>query len=150
MSSSIIDKKLEITKYSKIDSKLTKKLENRLEIFEIFVNFEFYFEIFVNFEFYFEIFVNFEFFVNGRWSQYYNDFSKIEKNPRKNSTLTGFQGADWWYTFCHFYCQICSKTGVVISKQVKRSFTNTRRRNFIKKFQKIKKKMQKNAKKLQN
>ena len=48
--------------YNTID----KKLENRLEIFEIFVNFEFYFEIFVNFEFYFEIFVNFEFFVNGR------------------------------------------------------------------------------------
>ena len=66
MSSSTIDKKLEITKNSKIDSKLTKKLENRLEIFEIFVNFEFIFEIFVNFEFYFEFYVNFEFFVNGR------------------------------------------------------------------------------------
>ena len=42
VSSSTIDKKLEITKNSKI------------------------FEIFVNFEFIFEIFVNFEFFVNGR------------------------------------------------------------------------------------
>ena len=66
MSSSTIDKKLEITENSKIDSKLTKNLENRLEIFEIFVNFEFIFEIFVNFEFYFEFYVNFEFFVNGR------------------------------------------------------------------------------------
>ena len=36
VSSSTIDKKLEITKNSKIHSKLTKKLENRLEIFEIF------------------------------------------------------------------------------------------------------------------
>ena len=36
-----------IDKNSKIDSKLKKKLENKLEIFEIFVNFEFYFEFFV-------------------------------------------------------------------------------------------------------
>ena len=50
-------KKLEITK----NSKLTKKnLEIRLEIFEIYVNFEFIFEIFVNFEFYFEFCVNIE------------------------------------------------------------------------------------------
>ena len=42
VTSSTIDKKLEITKNSKIDSKLTKKLEIILEIFEIFVNVEFF------------------------------------------------------------------------------------------------------------
>ena len=62
VSSSTIDKKLEITKNSKIDSQLTKKtLKIILEIFEIFVHFEFIFEIFANFEFYFEFCVNFEF-----------------------------------------------------------------------------------------
>ena len=39
LSSSTIDKKLEITKKSKIDSKLTKILENSLEIFEFYCRF---------------------------------------------------------------------------------------------------------------
>ena len=60
-SSSTIDKKLE--NRLEIDK---KTLKNRLEIFEIFVHFEFILEIFVNFKFYFEFYVNFEFFVNGR------------------------------------------------------------------------------------
>ena len=47
LTSSTVDKKLEIY----------KNLEIELEIYKNLENFEFYFEIFVNFEFYFEIFV---------------------------------------------------------------------------------------------
>ena len=49
VTSPTIDKKLEITiKTSEIYSKLTKNLENRLNIFEFLVNFEFIFEVFMS------------------------------------------------------------------------------------------------------
>ena len=57
MSSSTIDKKLEIYKNLEIELEIDKNLEIELEIYKNLENFEFYFEIFVNFEFYFEIFV---------------------------------------------------------------------------------------------
>ena len=67
VSSSTIDKKLEITKKnSKIDSKLTKnsKIDSKFSRFLSISSS--YSRFFVNFEFYFEFYVNFEFFVNGR------------------------------------------------------------------------------------
>ena len=57
MTSSTIDKKLEIYKNLEIELEIDKNLEIELEIYKNLENFEFYFEIFVNFEFYFEIFV---------------------------------------------------------------------------------------------
>ena len=57
MTSSTIDKKLEIYKNLEIELEIDKNLEIELEIYKNLENFEFYFEIFVNFEFYFEFFV---------------------------------------------------------------------------------------------
>ena len=61
MTSSTIDQKLEITKKNlEYELEIDKNLENRVAIFEFFVNCEFIFE------FIFEFCVNFEFFINGR------------------------------------------------------------------------------------
>ena len=57
LTSSTIDKKLEIYKNLEIELEIDKNLEIELEIYKNLENFEFYFEIFVNFEFYFEFFV---------------------------------------------------------------------------------------------
>ena len=57
LSSSTIDKKLEIDKNLEIELESDKNLKIELEIYKNLENFEFYFEIVVNFEFYFEFFV---------------------------------------------------------------------------------------------
>ena len=58
VTSSVIDKKLEIYKkpHSKLNSKFTKNLENKLEIYS-------YFKLKNKLK-------TFEFFVNGRWTQF--------------------------------------------------------------------------------
>ena len=57
MTSSTIDKKLEIYTKLEIELEINKNLEYELEIDENLENFESNFEFFVNFEFYFEFFV---------------------------------------------------------------------------------------------
>ena len=57
LTSSTIDKKLEIYTKLEIELEINKNLEYELEIDENLENFESNFEFFVNFEFYFEFFV---------------------------------------------------------------------------------------------
>ena len=57
MTSSTIDKKLEIYTKLEIELEINKNLEYELEIDKNLENFESNFEFFVNFEFYFEFFV---------------------------------------------------------------------------------------------
>ena len=57
MTSSTIDKKLEIYTKLEIELEINKNLEYKLEIDKNLENFESNFEFFVNFEFYFEFFV---------------------------------------------------------------------------------------------
>ena len=89
VTSSTIDKKLEIYKNLEIELEIDKNLEIELEIYKNLENFEFYFEIFVNFEFYFEFFVISSFLsmvdeVNSSFTCYayvkHNKSSRMAKN----------------------------------------------------------------------
>ena len=63
------------------------------------------------------------------------------KKLKKKLKIECFSGG--WYTVCHFYCQICSKTGSFILKDPKVS-------KFVQKFLKLRGKFPKLKKKTQN
>ena len=83
LTSSTVDKKLEIYKNLEIELEIYKNLEIELEIYKNLENFESIFEFFCQFRVYFRVFCNFEFFVNGRWTHYNFNFG-LEFWHRKN------------------------------------------------------------------
>ena len=92
VSSSTIDKKLEITKNSKIDSKLTKNSKINSKFSSFFVNFEF----------------NFEVFVDGEWSQYHQNWvvfwTSIESSNQETLVVNAVRCKVKAICFWDIYC----------------------------------------------
>ena len=82
MTSSAIDKKLDIYNNLEIKLEIYKNLENELEIYSYF-KLENKLEIF-------------EFFVNGRWSQYYTNFYQLPSTRWFCVSKIG----DWLFLIC--------------------------------------------------
>ena len=92
MTSSVIDKKLEINEKPEINSKFTKNLEIKLEIYK---NLEIKLEIYSYFKLENKLEM-FEFFVNGRWTQYKDKFMRPNSIQQQICHFSRVWGGELW------------------------------------------------------